>query len=267
MKKHLSLTLCLFLLLGCKVNQYTGKKTINFYGNKTVFPMAFQAYADFLKKNPPITNTEGSRKIQRIGERITAAAEAYFQHKNNPSYLKDYAWEYNLVNNSARNAWCMTGGKIVFYSGILPIAKTEDGIAAIMGHEVAHALANHGAQRMSATTLKTGLDILVQKSTEKKAENKRNKLLAAYGIGSQVGILLPFSRSHENEADRIGLELMVIAGFDPQEAVGVWERMQAASQGKSPPELLSTHPSNTRRIQEIKAHIPQAKALAKEILK
>ena len=181
--------------------------------------------------------------------------------------MKDYAWEYNLVNNSARNAWCMTGGKIVFYSGILPIAKTEDGIAAIMGHEVAHALANHGAQRMSATTLKTGLDILVQKSTEKKPENKRNKLLAAYGIGSQVGILLPFSRSHENEADRIGLELMVIAGFDPQEAVGVWERMQAASQGKSPPELLSTHPSNTRRIQEIKAHIPQAKALAKEILK
>ena len=181
--------------------------------------------------------------------------------------MKDYAWEYNLVNNSARNAWCMTGGKIVFYSGILPIAKTEDGIAAIMGHEVAHALANHGAQRMSATTLKTGLDILVQKSTEKKPENKRNKLLTTYGIGSQVGILLPFSRSHESEADRIGLELMVIAGFDPQEAVGVWERMQAASQGKSPPELLSTHPSNARRIQEIKAHIPQAKALAKEILK
>lgn len=267
MKTSYNLGLLFFLLVSCKVNQYTGNKTLNFYGNKTIFPVAFKQYTAFLTENPPVTNTEASKKIKTIGAKITAAAEAYFKHKGNPSYLADYVWEYNLVDNPQRNAWCMPGGKIVFYTGILPIAKTDDGIAAIMGHEVAHALANHGAQRMSANTLKAGLDLIAKKATQKQPENKQQRILMAYGVGSQVGLILPFNRKHETEADRIGLELMTIAGYNPQEAVGVWNRMKKAAEGKAPPEILSTHPSNERRIRSIQSHIKQADSLAKIIRK
>ncbi|MEJ6557550.1 MAG: M48 family metallopeptidase [Flavobacteriaceae bacterium] len=172
-----------------------------------------------------------------------------------------------MVKNEQRNAWCMPGGKIVFYTGILATAKIEARIAAIMGHEVAHALADHVAQRMSANTAKLGLDYLVGKSVENKTEDKQKKILMAYGIGSQVAGVLPFSRKHETEADRIGLELMTIAGYEPKEAAELWRRMQAASEGKTPPEILSTHPSSLRRIRNIEAHVPVVDSLAAIIQK
>ncbi|MFT5754522.1 MAG: putative Zn-dependent protease, partial [Flavobacterium sp.] len=177
----------------------------------------------------------------------------------NAGYLKDYQWEYNLVEDSAVNAWCMPGGKIVFYTGILPICKDDAGIAAVMGHEVAHALANHGQQRMSAGLLQqvgqVGTAVLVgNKSAETQA-----LVMQAYGVGSQVGGMLPFSRSHESEADMIGLTLMAIAGYEPMNAVYVWERMSANSNGSAPPEFLSTHPSNQTRIRELTALVPEAK--------
>ena len=150
MKKTVLLLGLFLFLTQCKVNQFTGKKTLQIYGNKTVLPQAFKAYDEFISTNKVIRNTPASNQIQDVGKRITQAAEAYFKYKQNPNYLDDYAWEYNLVEDKAINAWCMPGGKIVFYTGIMDIAKTEAGIAAIMGHEVAHALANHGAQRMSA---------------------------------------------------------------------------------------------------------------------
>lgn len=259
--------LTLSIFCACKTNPISGKSNLNFYGNKTVFPMAFKEYSNFLEKNKVLENTASSKQIKEIGLRIKAAAEAYFAHNNNSAYLSDYAWEFNLVDNPQKNAWCMPGGKIVFYTGILPIAKTADGIAAIMGHEVAHALVNHGARRMSAATLKTGADYLVGRITEDKPAQKRKTFLMAYGLGSQVGVMLPFSRSHESEADRIGVTLMTIAGYDPREAALLWERMGAASQGKSPPEILSTHPASSRRIQNIRAHIPYADSLAKAVLK
>ena len=267
MRKLSLLSFLICLCFSCKVNQYTGKKTLNFFNNKQVFPVAFKEYKSFLTENPPVKNTPESNQIKSIGQKITAAAQAYFVHKGKPQFLKDYAWEYNLIDSAEKNAWCMPGGKIVFYTGILPIAKTPDGIAAIMGHEVAHALADHGAQRMSANTLKTGLDFIAAKSTEKQPEEKRKKILAAYGYGSQLGVVLPFSRKHEIEADKIGLELMTIAGYNPKEAAEVWRRMQADTGGKAPPEILSTHPSSTRRIKTLEAHIAYADSLAKVIQK
>ena len=266
--KHCTYLIILVLLFtACKVNQYTGKKTFNFYGNKKVFPLAFKEYSSFLEKSEVLHNTPESDQIKRIGKKITAAAVAYFKHKGNPAFLKDYAWEYNLVKNDQRNAWCMPGGKIVFYTGILSTAKTEGGIAAIMGHEVAHALADHGAQRMSANTAKAGLDYLVGRSVKHKPQDQQQKILMAYGVGSQVVAILPFSRKHETEADQIGLELMTIAGYDPKEAADLWRRMHAASQGKTPPEILSTHPSSEKRIRTIEAHIPKADSLAAVIQK
>ena len=267
MRKLSLLSFLICLCFSCKVNQYTGKKTLNFFNNKQVFPVAFKEYKSFLTENPPVKNTPESNQIKSIGQKITAAAQAYFVHKGKPQFLKDYAWEYNLIDSAEKNAWCMPGGKIVFYSGILPVAKTPDGIAAIMGHEVAHALADHGAQRMSANALKTGLDFIATKSTEKQPEEKRKKILAAYGYGSQLGVILPFSRKHEIEADKIGLELMTIAGYNPKEAAEVWRRMQADTGGKAPPEILNTHPSSTRRIKTLEAHIAYADSLAKVIQK
>lgn len=161
----------------------------------------------------------------------------------------------------------MPGGKIVFYSGILAVAQNRDGIAAIMGHEVAHALLDHGGQRMTLSLAQQGLNLVALKTTESQPEKKRKAILTAYGIGSTVGAVLPFSRKHETEADRIGLELMAIAGFNPEEAPKLWERMKKNSGGKSPPEILSTHPSNERRINNLSEWISEAKKRAKEINK
>ena len=156
----------------------------------------------------------------------------------------------------------MPGGKIVFYTGILPVCKDDAGIAAVMGHEVAHALANHGQQRMSAGLLQQIGAVGAAVAAEKYTPKYQNEAMQAYGAGSQVLGVLPFSRSHESEADMIGLTLMAIAGYDPINAVRVWERMSELSKGKTPPEFLSTHPSNETRIKELTALLPQAKAEA-----
>ena len=264
MKPIYFLIVCIFFS-ACKVNHLTGKKTFNAFSNKQLFPMALKQYNSFLKENEPIKGTEEQQQILRIGKNIAEAAQKYFAFKGQPNYLQEYAWEYNLVKNPQRNAWCMPGGKIVLYTGILPIANNPDGIAAIMGHEVAHALADHGGQRMSISLAQQGLNLVALKATEKQPEAKRKAILTAYGIGSSVGAVLPFSRKHESEADKIGLELMAIAGYKVEEAPKLWERMKAASKGKSQPEILSTHPSNQRRIDNLKNWASGAKALAKEI--
>jgi predicted Zn-dependent protease len=264
MKKTI-LLLFVFLLSSCKVNQLTGKKTFNAFSNKQLFPMALTQYQNFLKEHTVVKNTASSREIKNIGERIAKSAQDFFEYKGAPEYLKDYAWEYNLVKDNQKNAWCMPGGKIVFYTGILPIAENADGIAAIMGHEVAHALLDHGGQRMTLSLAQQGLSLVALKTSENQPEKKRKAIMTAYGIGSNVGAVLPFSRKHETEADRIGLELMAIAGFNPEEAPKLWERMQAASGGKTQPEILSTHPSNQRRINDLTQWIPEAKKSAKQI--
>jgi predicted Zn-dependent protease len=254
----------LILFTACKTNVITGKKTYNFMSNKQLFPMAFKQYDVFLKEHTVITNTPESQQIKDIGARIAAAAQKYFEYKGAARLLQDYAWEYNLVEDPLVNAWCMPGGKIVFYTGILPIAKNPSGIAVIMGHEVAHALAEHGGQRISAGLTQQGLGLVLNKTTENQPEKKRKAILAAYGVGSSVGVMLPFSRKHETEADKIGLELAAIAGFDVTEAPKLWERMQAQG-GSKPPEILSTHPANQTRIQNLRDWGSGALALAKKI--
>jgi predicted Zn-dependent protease len=256
--KKLVLILALFLgASACKVNPFTGQKTLNFYPNSQIFPMAFAQYDQFLNENNVITGTAEANTLRRVGQRISAAAERWLVANGHPGYLKDYKWEYNLVKDETVNAWCMPGGKIVFYTGILPICQDETGIAVVMGHEVAHALADHGAQRMSAGMLQqlgaVAGNIAIQDP------EKRNMFNQAYGIGSQVGVMLPFSRSHETEADRIGLQIMAIAGYNPDEAAELWKRMKANSGGQAPPEFMSTHPSNDTRISNLTAWAPLAK--------
>ncbi|GAB1858316.1 M48 family metallopeptidase [Flavobacteriaceae bacterium MHTCC 0001] len=261
--KHISLILVVAaIIIACTTNPFTGKKTMAFVPNSQLFPTAFAQYNQFLNENKVVTGTKDAEMIKRVGQKIAVAAERWLNANGNQGYLKDYKWEYNLVDDPTVNAWCMPGGKIVFYTGILPIAKSEAGVAAIMGHEVAHALANHGQQRMSAGILQQlGA---VAGNVAIKDDQKRAIFNQAYGIGSQVGGMLPFSRSHEIESDNIGLHLMAIAGYNPYEAAELWKRMKAKSGGQAPPEFMSTHPSNDTRIKNLTEWAPLAEKEARK---
>lgn len=252
----------LVMFLSCATNPFTGNKTLAFVSNDSLFPSAFAQYDQFLTENKVLTGTSDSEMIKRVGQRIAVAAERWLNANGHQGYLDDYKWEYNLVDDKTVNAWCMPGGKIVFYTGILPIAQNETGIAAIMGHEVAHALANHGQQRMSAAYIQQGL--AVAGNVAIKDNQTRNIFNQSYGIGSNVLGMLPFSRSHESQADEIGLTLMAVAGYNPDEAAELWKRMKANSGGEAPPDFLSTHPSNDTRISNLQGWSSKAKEEARK---
>ncbi len=261
-KNPIIIAFTLLMFLSCSTNPFTGKKTLALIPNSQLFPTSFSQYNQVLSEGKVITGTQESEMIKRVGQRIAVAAERWLNANGKTGYLNDYKWEYNLIQEDVVNAWCMPGGKIAFYTGILPVAQNETAIAVIMGHEVAHALANHGQQRMSAGMLQQGL--AVAGNIAIKDEKSRNAFNQYYGIGSQVGVMLPFSRSHETEADRIGLYLTAIAGYNPDEGAELWKRMAQASGGQAPPEILSTHPANQTRINNLTALSPQAKAEAKK---
>lgn len=252
------------IIASCATNPFTGKKTIALVSNDQLFPASFSQYNQVLNESDVVTGTKDAEMITRVGQRIAVAAERWLNANGHQGYLEDYKWEYKLIQSEQVNAWCMPGGKIAFYTGILPIAQNETGVAAIMGHEVAHALANHGQQRMSSGILQQAGGIAVAVATGNESPEKQQMWMQAYGIGTTVGLALPFSRSHETEADKIGLFLMAVAGYNPDEAAELWKRMKANSGGQAPPEFLSTHPSNDSRIANLKALAPKAKAEAKK---
>ncbi|TDU40238.1 peptidase M48-like protein [Gelidibacter sediminis] len=247
----------LTLFLSCATNPFTGNKTLALMPNSQIFPTAFAQYDQFLSENKVITGTKDAEMVKRIGQKIAVAAERWLDANGYQGYLKDYQWEYNLIDDKTVNAWAMPGGKIVVYTGILPIADSEAGLAAIMGHEVSHALANHGQQRMSAGMLQQlGA---VAGNVAIKDPQTLSLFNQAYGVGTTVGVMLPFSRSHESQADEIGLYLMAIAGYEPLEAANLWRRMSAQSGGQAPPEFLSTHPANQTRIRNIESLAAKAR--------
>ncbi|MDA0356329.1 MAG: M48 family metallopeptidase [Bacteroidetes bacterium] len=252
-------TVILLLLGSCATNPFTQQKTIALVPNSQLFPMAFQQYDQFLSEHQTIKTGSDAEMISRVGRRIAMAAERYLNANGSVGYLNDYRWDYNLVKDTLVNAWCMPGGKIVFYTGILPIAKSESGIAAIMGHEVAHALANHGQQRMSYAGIQQVGALAVGAATQNKSQEDRDKFMMAYGVGSNVLGILPYSRKHESEADKIGIYLMAIAGYNPELAPELWVRMKQNANGAAPPEFLSTHPSHETRIEQLKSLVQSAK--------
>lgn len=252
------------IVFSCAKNPFTGKSTLALVPNSEILPSAFQQYSQFLTENKVIAGTSEAKSVEVVGKKIKDAAEKWLNANGYEGYLKDYQWEYKLVNSKDVNAWCMPGGKIVVYSGILPITKNEAGLATVLGHEVSHALANHGQQRMSAGLLQQLGAAGVGVAVGSKSEQTQQIAMTAYGAATQYGGMLPFSRSHESEADKIGLTLMAIAGYNPEQAVVFWERMAANSSasGKAPAEFASTHPSDATRIADLKELIPQAKAEA-----
>ncbi|WP_281239711.1 M48 family metallopeptidase [Flavobacterium praedii] len=265
MKKYLLIIVIIGLSYSCATNPITGKKQLNFVSNSELFPSSFQQYGTFLKENKIILGTVDAQRVETVGLKIKKAAEKYLAYLGQTSYLNGYQWEYKLIDNKEVNAWCMPGGKIVVYSGILAITKDEAGLATVIGHEVSHALANHGAQRMSASQLQELGAVGVAVATGQQSAEKQQMWQQYYGLGSEVGVMLPFSRNHESEADKIGLTLMAIAGYNPDEAIVFWQRMATKSGGQSPPEFLSTHPSDATRMANLQALIPEAIAAATKV--
>jgi predicted Zn-dependent protease len=221
--------------------------------------MSLQQYNEFLKNNKISSNQEQTQMVKKVGRKIQMAVEQYFTDKNMSYALKDYKWEFNLIESEGKNAWAMPGGKVVVYEGILPITKNEAGLAVVMGHEIAHAIAKHGNERMSQGLIAQMGGMALSKALEEKPGKTRQLWMTVFGVGAQFGVMLPFSRLQETEADHLGLIFMAIAGYDPDEAVEVWKRMAQMKEGQTPPKFLSTHPSNETRIRKIKETIPKAK--------
>tara|TARA_Y100001954_G_C15732485_1_gene563983 strand:- start:230 stop:1018 length:789 start_codon:yes stop_codon:yes gene_type:complete len=248
----------LLLFIACTTVPLTGRKQMKIISDAELNAMAFQQYGQFIATAKLSSNKAQAAMIQRVGERITNAVNEYLMTVDRQNITEGFEWEFNLVDDPSVNAWAMPGGKIVFYSGILPLCQDEAGVAVVMGHEIAHIIAGHGNERMSQGLLANLGIAALDQALQKEPEKTRNILLGAVGAGAQVGILLPFSRTHEKEADRLGLIFMTMAGYDPHSAPAFWERMMEMSAGNEPPEFLSTHPSSASRVADLKASIPEA---------
>lgn len=247
-----------FTFTECERVPVTGRRQLDLVPDAQVMALANDQYQQFLNESQVVTGTDQARMVNNVGTNIAQAVERYFQQNNMSDQLEGYNWEFKLVQDPAINAFAMPGGKTVVYTGILPVAQDEVGLAVVMGHEIAHAVAKHGDERMSQqlSTQLGGLALSVALS--QKPQQTQNLFMAAYGAGTQVGVLLPYSRLHESEADRLGLLFMAMAGYDPQEAPDFWRRMDAAAQGGKTPELLSTHPSPENRIKNINKYMDEA---------
>jgi predicted Zn-dependent protease len=257
--------LCMFLFLvvaflvsSCSTVPLTGRRQLNVLPGSTVLSMSFQQYDEFLKANKLSTDESKTAMVKTTGTRIQKAVERYLAERNLSNELNGYNWEFNLVESPELNAWCMPGGKVVVYSGLLPLTRDETGLAVVLGHEIAHAVAKHGNERMSQALVTQMGGMALSKAMEKKPEETRQLWMAAFGVGAQLGVLLPYSRLHESEADHMGLIFMAMAGYDPRRAVDFWERMAKEKEGGAPPELLSTHPSDETRIRQLKELVPEA---------
>lgn len=255
--------------IACTKNAVTGRSQLKLLPESELQSMAAGQYTDFLSKNKLVTSNTNrdAEMVRRVGQRITKAVTDYYASIGKSSILDGYKWEYNLVDDKAVNAWCMPGGKIVVYTGLLPITQNEAALAVVMGHEVSHAIFQHGNERISqqlgAQVVGTGLAVAL---SNKPAETQ-NAFMLAYGVGAQAGVLLPFSRKHELEADHYGLWWAAMAGYNPQEAIPLWQRMEKASAGQTPPEFLSTHPSEGRRIEQLEKYMPEALKYYKPVSK
>ncbi len=250
----------LLLLTACTTVPVTGRSQLNLIPGSSMLSMSAQQYGTFLKENKLSQDQQQVATVKRVGARIQGAVERYFTSSGLQDYLKKYNWEFNLVEDKQVNAWCMPGGKVVVYTGIMPVARDDAGLAVVMGHEIAHAIAEHGNERMSQGLLAQLGGTALSTALATQPDATRQLWMSVYGVGAQYGALMPYGRMQESEADHLGLVFMTMAGYDPNAAVGFWERMAAQKGGKSPPEFLSTHPADATRIANIKRLIPEVLA-------
>jgi predicted Zn-dependent protease len=249
----------LMVLAGCTEVPISGRKQFNIVPASLVTSMSLQQYDQFITQSKVVTGTPEVAMVKRVGEKIVQAVEQYTKEKGIKDPFAGYKWEFNLVQDPNVNAFAMPGGKVVVYTGILPVTRTEAGLATVLGHEIAHVFADHGAERLSQSLLTQLGEVGLEAALSKQPEQTKSLFTSAYGLGTQVGFLLPFSRKQESEADHLGMIFMAMAGYDPHEAVAFWERMAAASQGQArPPAFLSTHPADATRIKDLQNLLPEA---------
>lgn len=253
----LSLLIAALTIYSCAIVPLTGRRQLSLVSDTEMLSMSFSQYDQFLKENKLSTNTAQANTVKQVGARIQVAVETYFARNNMTQALNGFAWEFNLVENEEVNAWCMPGGKVVVYSGILPVTQNATGLAVVMGHEIAHAVAKHSNERMSQALIAQLGGQTLSAALQNKSEQTQQIWMSLFGVGAQLGAILPYSRLQEGEADRLGLIFMAMAGYDPNAAIAFWQRM-SENAGAKPPEFLSTHPSDETRLQKIKAAIPEA---------
>ena len=260
--KFLKITLyttLISVLIACATVPISGRKQVTLVPEFELLSMSLTQYNAFLKDNPPMSaQIEQTKQVKRVGARIAHAVEKYLKQEGQSKRVKDYKWEFNLVDQNVINAWAMPGGKVVVYKGLLPVAKTDAGLAVVMGHEIAHAVARHGNERMSQGILAAAGGVAISVYMKDKPKETQAIFMGAYGVGTGVG-MLAFGRNQESEADKMGMVFMAMAGYQPEEAIPFWERMKGAG-GASGPEFLSTHPSHDTRIERIKEWLPTAES-------
>ena len=253
-----ALLIAAMFLGSCATVPVTGRSQLNLVPSSSMLSLSNEQYRKFLRTNKLSTNKAETARVKRVGRRLSRAVTRYFNQRGLSSELRNYSWEFNLIANKSANAWCMPGGKIVVYTGILPYTKTDAGLAVVIAHEIAHAVAKHGNERMSQMLITQMGGVALRRALNSNPRKTRQLYLTAFGIGSQLAVLLPYSRLQEYEADKIGLIFMAMAGYNPNEAIPFWQRMSRKSRGGKPPEFLSTHPSDASRIRQIRNAIPQA---------
>jgi len=252
------ITLACFILTACTTVPITGRQQLNLISDSSMLSMSLQEYDKFIDQNKICNEPDKVKTVKGVGVRIQRAVETFLTQNGLKQELTNYSWEFNLVESKEVNAWCMPGGKVVVYTGILPYTQDDTGLAVVMGHEIAHAVAKHGNERMSQGLLAQMGGMALSEALKTQPGATQELWMAAYGAGAQYGVLLPYSRVQEKEADRLGLIFMAMAGFDPHAAVPFWQRMSAQKSGSAPPEFLSTHPSDQTRISEIQSLMPEA---------
>lgn len=249
----------LAIMLGinsCSTVALTGRKQLRLVSDEEVLSLSNQSFTDYMSKAKPSANATETAMVVRVGKRIATAVEEYLKSHGRADDVKDFAWEFHLIQDKEPNAFCMPGGKIVVNEGILPYTQTEEGLAVVVGHEVAHAVAKHSAERLSQQMLANYGGMALGFALQKKSQETQALAQTVYGLGAQVGVMLPYSRLNENEADRMGLIFAAMAGYNPEAAVSFWQRM--AQQGGNAPEFLSTHPSDANRIKRLRELMPEA---------
>jgi predicted Zn-dependent protease len=258
MLKKLTIVASLSLLAACTTVPITGRSQLSLVSDSEVNSLASTQYREVIAKGPLSTNSQYVSMVRRVGQRIQGAVETYFRQQNASDQLAGYQWEFNVIEDKQQNAWCMPGGKVAVYTGILPITQDETGLAVVMAHEIAHAVAKHGSERMSQALLQQAGGQALSAALSTNSAATQQLALQAFGVGSQVG-LLKYGRNQESEADHLGLIFMAMAGYNPEGAITFWQRMDARENQASPPEFLSTHPSNGTRIADIQRELPEAR--------
>lgn len=241
----------------CSSVPLTGRKQFIAIPSSQMLSLSTDSYSQVLNENKLSSNQNYVNTVKTVGERMTLAVEKYMKEKGLEASIANYQWDYNVIVSDQLNAWCMPGGQIAFYEGIMPVCEDDNGVAVVMGHEIAHAIAQHGNERMSQQLVMQLGGVALSEALKNEKETTMQLAMLAFGAGSKLGVELPFSRTHESEADELGLYFMAMAGYDPQNAPAFWERMQAGG-GERMPEFLSTHPDPSNRIEKLKKYMPKA---------